>query len=133
MQINNQGEIIQGVQATLNKQEARINIISTNINEENGDVTAVRTENGFTFNKDGLNIYVGENQYNTQINNVGTYYRDGNNDIVKTTKDGSVLVNVSEQGLHKYSYDGYGEYGFVDERIEVDGEYCYATFYNREV
>lgn len=133
LQINNQGEIIQGVQATLNKQEARINIISTNINEENGDVTAVRTENGFTFNKDGLNIYVGENQYNTQINNVGTYYRDGNNDIVKTTKDGSVLVNVSEQGLHKYSYDGYGEYGFVDERIEVDGEYCYATFYNREV
>lgn len=133
LQINNQGEIIQGVQATLNKQEARINIISTNINEENGDVTAVRTENGFTFNKDGLNIYVGENQYNTQINNVGTYYRDGNNDIVKTTKDGSVLVNVSEQGLHKYSYDGYSEYGFVDERVEVDGEYCYATFYNREV
>lgn len=133
LQINSQGEIIQGVQATLNKQEARINIISTNINEENGDVTAVRTENGFTFNKDGLNIYVGENQYNTQINNVGTYYRDGNNDIVKTTKDGSVLVNISEQGLHKYSYDGYGEYGFVDERVEVDGEYCYATFYNREV
>lgn len=132
-QINAQGEIINGVQSTLNKQEIRINVISTNIDETTGDVKAVRTENGFTFNKDGLNIYTSENTYNTQINNVGTYYRDGNNVISQTTKDGSIIVNLSEQGIHKYSYDGYSEYGFIDERIEVDGEYCYATFYNREV
>lgn len=129
--ITSQGEVIEGVQQTITAQEARIKVISTNIDAD-GNVTAVRTENGFTFDKNGLNIYTSENSYNTQINNVGTYYRDGNNDIVKTTKDGSTIVNLNEQGLHQYSYDGYGEYGFVDERTEVDGEYCYATFYNRE-
>lgn len=129
--ITSQGEVIEGVQQTITSQEARIKVISANIDAD-GNVTAVRTENGFTFDKNGLNIYTSENSYNTQIDNVGTYYRDGSNDIVKTTKDGSTIVNLNEQGLHQYSYDGYGEYGFVDERIEVDGEYCYATFYNRE-
>lgn len=130
-QINNQQEIINGVQATLNTQEARIKIITTNIDEETGDITAVRTENGFTFNKDGLNIYTDANSYNTQIDNVGTYYRDGNDIVSQTTKDGSTLKNLNMIGITQYSPDSSGEYGFTDERISINGEYCYATFYNR--
>lgn len=130
-QINAQGELINGVRETLSEQEKRIEVLGTNI-DENGNVTEVTTKKGFTFNDNGLNIYTGENSYNTTITNEGTYYSDGNNTLVQTTRSGSVIVNLSEQGIHQYSYDGYSEYGFIDERIEVDGEYCYATFYNRE-
>lgn len=129
-QINAQGELINGVRETLSEQEKRIEVLGTNI-DENGNITEVTTKTGFTFNDSGLNIYGGENSYNTTITNEGTYYQDGNNILVETTRSGSVIVNLSEQGIHQYSYDGYNEYGFIDERIEVDGEYCYATFYNR--
>lgn len=130
-QINAQGELINGVRETLSEQGKQIEILGTNI-DENGNITEVTTKKGFTFNDSGLNIYTGDNSYNTTITNEGTYYQDGDNILVQTTRSGSVIVNLSEQGTHQYSYDGYNEYGFIDERIEVDGEYCYATFYNRE-
>lgn len=130
-QINTQGELINGVRETLSEQEKQIEVLGTNI-DENGNITEVTTKKGFTFNDSGLNIYTGKNSYNTTITNEGTYYQNGENILVQTTRSGSVIVNLSEQGVHQYSYDGYNEYGFIDERIEVDGEYCYATFYNRE-
>lgn len=130
-QINAQGELINGVRETLSEQGKQIEILGTNI-DENGNITEVTTKKGYTFNDNGLNIYTGENSYNTTITNEGTYYQDGENILVETTRSGSTIMNLSEQGIHKYSYDDYNEYGFIDERIEVDGEYCYATFYNRE-
>lgn len=117
---------------TLESQQAKIEIMSTYIDPVTGQVTEVTTTNGFTFNNQGLNIYTSETSYNTLINTVGTYYRDGDTDIVKTTKDGSVLKNLSIIGQHKYSYNG-SDYDFIDERIETDnGEFAYATFYNGE-
>ena len=39
--------------------------------------------------------------------------------------------DFKQRGLHQYSWDG-DSYDFSDERVEIDGEICYATFYNGE-
>ena len=124
---------INKLEAQLTDQEATLTIVSTHINKETGDlnVTEVTTTNGFTFNADGLNIYTDENTYNTRIDNEGTYYLDGEEVVGQTTKDGSILKNLSTQGQSNYSYDG-NSYDFIEERVYADGEYCYATFYNGE-
>lgn len=121
------------LETQITSQEATIKIVETHINKDDGTMAAneVTTSNGFTFNSEGLNIYVGENSYNTQINNVGTFYRDGDEIIGQTSKDGSILKDLKTQGQSQYSYDG-DSYDFIEERVEVDGEYCYATFYNGE-
>ena len=124
---------INKVEETLTSHEKTITVISTNINTTTGAVKEVTTTNGFTFNNRGLNIYTDQNSYNTQINNVCTYYKDGDEIVSQTTKDGSLLKNLSQQGQSQYSYDNINkEYEFVEERINVDGEYVYATFYNGE-
>ena len=80
-----------------------------------------------------MNLYTGQDSYNTLINNVGTYYKDGDNVISETTKDGFMATNSKNKGQHSYSYDETNDlYEFIDERVEADGEYCYATFYNGE-
>ena len=129
---------VDGLNTTINRVEEItndnsqvINIISTNIDRTTGEVREVTTTNGFKFDSKGLNIYTDENSYNTQIDNVGTYYKDGNEVISQTTKDGSILKDLKTQGQSQYSYDG-DSYDFIEERVEVDGEYCYATFYNGE-
>lgn len=119
-----------GIRETLDSQARTIEVKTKNI-DDNGNVTEVTTTNGFTFNKDGLNIYTDANSYNTQINNVGTYYKDGDEVISETTKDGVMSKDFKQRGLHQYSWDG-DSYDFSDERIEIDGEMCYATFYNGE-
>jgi len=106
-----------------------------------GKVTEVTTTTGFTFNEDGLNIKKSDTDYNTLIDNTGTYYKDGETIISMTNKDGFLAKDFRLQGQHYYSYNGSipskplasENYDFVDERIEVDGEYAYATFYNGEV
>ena len=129
---------VDGLNTTINRVEEItndnsqvINIISTNIDRTTGEVREVTTTNGFKFDFKGLNIYTDENSYNTQIDNVGTYYKDGNEVISQTTKDGSLLKNLKMQGQAQYSFDG-DSYDFIEERVEIDGEYCYATFYNGE-
>ena len=124
---------VNSLETQITSQEATIKIVETHINKDDGTMAAneVTTSNGFTFNSDGLNIYVGENSYNTQINNIGTFYRDGDEIIGQTSKDGSILKDLKTQGQSQYSYDG-DSYDFIEERVEVDGEYCYATFYNGE-
>lgn len=119
-----------GIHAQLNNQQLIIEAKTKNI-DDNGNVTEVTTTNGFTFNKNGLNIYTDANSYNTQINNIGTYYKDGDDIISETTKDGVMSKDFKQRGLHQYSWDG-DSYDFSDERIEIDGEVCYATFYNGE-
>ena len=124
---------VNSLETQITSQEATIKIVETHINKDDGTMAAneVTTSNGFTFNSQGLNIYVDENSYNTQINNIGTFYRDGDEIIGQTSKDGSILKDLKTQGQSQYSYDG-DSYDFIEERVEVDGEYCYATFYNGE-
>lgn len=118
-----------------------IDIISTNIDRTSGEVRSVTTDTGFTFNENGLNIKKSDTDYNTLIDNTGTYYKDGETIISMTNKDGFLAKDFRLQGQHYYSYNATNpseplaseNYDFVDERIEVDGEYAYATFYNGEV
>lgn len=127
------GGKINRLESSITSQEARLDVISTNIDTTTGEVREVTTSNGLKFNSDGLNLYTGQDSYNTLINNVGTYYKDGDNVISETTKDGFMATNSKNKGQHSYSYDETNDlYEFIDERVEADGEYCYATFYNGE-
>ena len=127
------GSKINQLESSITSQEARLDVISTNIDTTTGEVREVTTSNGLKFNSNGLNLYTGQDSYNTLINNVGTYYKDGDNVISETTKDGFMATNSKNKGQHSYSYDETNDlYEFIDERVEADGEYCYATFYNGE-
>ena len=127
------GGKINRLESSITSQEARLDILSTNIDTTTGEVREVTTSNGLKFNSQGLNLYTGQDSYNTLINNVGTYYKDGDNVISETTKDGFMATNSKNKGQHSYSYDETNDlYEFIDERVEADGEYCYATFYNGE-
>ena len=129
-EIDENGDIIQEVQATLNQQQAQIQVIGTNIDED-GNITAqnVIVKEGFTFNENGLNIYTDLNSFNTLINNEGSYYKDGDEIVAEATKEGFMGKEFKERGQHSFGWDG-SNYLFTNELIEVDGEYSYATFYN---
>lgn len=106
----------------------RFEVATKNI-DENGNITEITTTNGYTFNSDGLNIYTSENSFNTQITNTAVKFKDGDKVISETNKDGVISKDFKQQGLHQYSWDG-NSYDFSDERVEIDNEYGYATFYN---
>ena len=109
--------------------QERLDILGTNIDGTTGEVTSVKTGKGFTFNDEGLNINDPNEEFNTQITNRATQYKNGDEVITETSKDGFMTTDLKEKGTHQYSYNG-DTYDFVAERIEVDGEYAYAHFYN---
>jgi hypothetical protein len=109
--------------------QERLDILGTNIDGTTGEVTSVKTGKGFTFNDEGLNINDPNAEFNTQITNTATQYKNGDEVITETSKDGFMTTDLKEKGTHQYSYNG-DTYDFVAERIEVDGEYAYAHFYN---
>ena len=120
---------INSVELTLNDQQARIDVLSTNIDETNGDIKEVKTGKGYTFNNEGLNISDPNEDFNTLITNRATQYKNGDEVITETSKDGFMTTDLKEKGTHRYSWNG-SDYDMVAERIEVDFEYAYAHFYN---
>lgn len=105
--------LLQRVSAVENKQTATdytINILSTNIDKTNGNVTSVTTENGFKFNREGLNISSNEDEFNALHNTKGTYYRDGNTILTQFTKDNTIIKDLVLYGKYYYG---------VDEDLEV--------------
>lgn len=86
----------------IDSQKTTIDIISTNINTENGDVESVKTTTGYTFDKDGLKIKKDVNDYNTLIDNTGTYYKDGDTILSQTTKDGTITKDMVLYGKYYY-------------------------------
>lgn len=129
--LSDMSQDVHTVQETLTSTEKTLEVISTNIDKTTGEIREVTTINGYKFNKDGLNIYTNENSFNTLIDNEGTYYKDGDAIISETTKDGFMATSIKNKGSEEYCYDESNKvYDFIKERIEVDGEYGYATFYN---
>lgn len=120
---------INSVELTLNDQQARIDVLSTNIDTTTGEITSVKTEKGYTFNNDGLNISDPNEDFNTLITNKATQYKNGYEVITETSKDGFMTTDLKEKGTHRYSFNGY-DYEMVAERIDADGESAYAHFYN---
>lgn len=111
--VQSQDELEQRVNQTelsITEQDVKIEILSTNIDEENGNITSVTTSSGFTFNNDGLDISSGEEGFNTLINNTGTYYKDGDTIISQTTKDNIITKDMVLYGKYYYG---------VDENLDV--------------
>ena len=140
-EVNTQTGVINSVEEKITAYDYTISVVGEYINDDTGEleVNKVTTINNYTFNENGLNISSGDTKYNATIDEQGTYYKNGDEALVRTTITGSVLKNLSEQGQHRFSYNEYNDandpnddYDFVEERIEVDGEYAYALFYNGE-
>lgn len=83
----------------------KIDIISTNINMENGNLERIETVNGYTFNEEGFKIGTNENDFNALHNNVGTYYKDGETVLSQTTKDGTITRDLVLYGRYYYGVD----------------------------
>lgn len=94
----------------IDSQKTTIDIISSNINTENGDIESVKTITGYTFDKDGLKIKKSENEYNSLHDNTGSYYKDGDTILGQTTKDGSIYKDMVLYGKYYYG---------VDENLDV--------------
>ena len=89
-------ESISEIKQTSNDINMMISKITKNINPETGEVESVTTTNGITLDENGLNIYKDDNSFNTQIDNEGTYYRDGDTITSQTTKDGTITKDMVE-------------------------------------
>ena len=86
----------------IDSQKTTINIISTNINTETGDIESVKTTTGYTLDKDGLKIKKDINDYNSLHDNTGSYYKDGDTILGQTTKDGSIYKDLVLYGKYYY-------------------------------
>lgn len=132
--VNTTDEINKTVNSTqllLDEQQVRIDALSTNIDPNNGNVTSVTTGKGFTFDDKGINITDPNEGFNTLITNKSTQYKNGDEIITETSKDGFMTTDLKEKGSHQYNYDELSNvYEMVAERVEMDGEYPYAHFYN---
>lgn len=128
---NELGEEVASTRATLNSQGVQIDVLSTNI-DENGEVTSVKTTEGFTFDNNGLNISKSDTTLNTQINNVGTYYRDGNTIIGQTTKDGSKFKDMDLFGIYRYGKNSINDEPMFIAQLYTDSnnEECFGHFWN---
>ena len=124
-------EDIHTVQETMTSTEKTIDIISTNIDKTTGEIREVTTTTGYTLNADGLDIHKSDEPFHAKHKYDGTYYYDTETIVAETTVNGFMAVKIKNKGSKEYCYDETNEvYEFVKERIEVDGEYGYATFYN---
>lgn len=130
---------INEVNAKLTSQDLKIDIISTNIDTESGNITEVTTTNGFTFNSNGLNVSSSNEGYNTQIDTQGTYYKDGNTILSQTTKDGTITKDLALYGTYYYGInDNVSIENFTkDDAMFVamlyndnNNEQCFGHFYN---
>lgn len=120
---------INSVELGLNDQQLRIDVLSTNIDSETGEITSVKTGKGYTFDDDGMRISDPSEDFNAVHNNKSTQYKNGEEIITETSVDGFTTTDLKEKGTHRYSWND-NDYDMVSERIEVDGEHAYAHFYN---
>lgn len=123
----------------IDSQKTTIDIISSNINTENGNIESVKTITGYTFDSDGLKIKKSDNEYNSLHDNTGSYYKDGDTILGQTTKDGSIYKDMVLYGKYYYGVDEDLDVAnfkkddamFVSELYEdANGEEGFGHFYN---
>ena len=108
-EINDLGDAIEETSLELTKQSARIDVATTNINPETGDVLELK-RTGYELGANGL-IIDDEQGYKSVSNTTGTYYYDNDNMIGKYTKDGSVQKDMALFGKYYYG---------IDEEVNVE-------------
>lgn len=120
-------------------QKFEISVISKNIDSETGEVRSVSTENGYTFNKEGLHISSNENNFNALHNEKGTYYKDGESILTQFTINNTIIKNLILYGLYYYGVDDELDVAnfkkddamFVAQKIvDSNNEECFGHFYN---
>lgn len=70
--------------------------------DSEGNAKSVITTEGFSFNNDGLNISNSNTDFNTTIDETGTFYRDGETIISQTTKDNVITRDLVLYGKYYY-------------------------------
>lgn len=140
--INGDDGLLQRVSAVENKQTATdytINILSTNIDRTNGNVNSVTTENGYTFDKEGMHISSSEDEFNSLSNSKGTYYKDGKAILTQFTKDNTIIKDLILYGKYYYGVDDDLEVAnftkddamFIAQKFtDNNGEEGFGHFYN---
>ena len=120
-------------------QKFEISVISKNIDPETGEVRSVSTENGYTFNKDGMHIASNEDNFNALHNSKGAYYKDGESILTQFTIDNTIIKNLILYGLYYYGVDDELDVAnfkkddamFVAQKIvDSNNEECFGHFYN---
>lgn len=128
-QLNDTNGAVEEVKTTQTAQERKIEIISSNI-DENGNITEVTTTTGFTFNASGMHIS-GEG-FDAQHTSQGTYYRDGNSIVGQYTKDGSKQKDLELFGVYSYGKNDINDTPMFVAQLYTDenGEEGFGHFYN---
>lgn len=107
--------------------EGDIETLFANINSQ-GEVTSVKTTQGWTFNNSGMNIG-STSTFNTAITTSAATFKNGSTTVATIDGSGLMATTINNQGAYQYGYAN-GTYLFKDELITIDGEYAVATFYN---
>lgn len=131
---------IASVTTTQTEQGLNIDALITKTSkiDEDGNATTVKTETGFTFDVNGLNIAEkkdGSNiGFNAQITPTGTHYKDGDSIIGEYTKDGSKQKNLELFGIYSYGMENIDDTAMFISQLYTDenGEECVGHFYNGE-
>lgn len=132
-------ERVNRVESKQTATDLTIDIISTNIDKTNGNVTSVTTENGFKFNSEGLNISSSEDEFNALHNTKGTYYRDGETILTQFTKDNTIIKDLVLYGRYYYGVEEDLEVAnfkkddamFIAQKFtDSNNEECFGHFYN---
>ena len=139
--VSEQDELEQRVSQTelnITSQGAKIDILSTNIDEETGNVLKVKTTS-YELSEDGFVIDDGSG-FKSVDNTTGKYYYDNNVMIGKYTKDGSVQKDMALFGKYYYGIEEdvnvetftKDDAMFVAQLYEdEDGEVAFGHFFNR--
>lgn len=108
-EVNDLEQRVDSTELTLNTQGARLDIISTNIDEVTGDVTELKRTN-YEFGGNGI-IIESSDGFKSVKNTTGDYYYENETMIGKYTKDGSVQKDIALFGKYYYG---------INENLDVE-------------
>ena len=130
-QVNETNEILNGVIATTTENERKIEVVSTNI-DENGEVTSVKTTDGFTFNNNGMNITKSGERYNTQHTYKGSYFKDGETIVGQVDVNGGKFKDMDLYGVYRYGKNSIDDEPMFIAQLYTDSnnEECFGHFWN---
>ena len=84
---------------------ARIDKISTNIDENTGDVERIKTSTGYTFDENGMSISKDDSDFSALHTNEGTFYKNNGSIVSQITKDNIINKDMVLYGKYYYGVD----------------------------
>lgn len=91
--------------------------------ELNKDGVLTLKNNMVTIDVEGIKVAVNTNDFNTFLNNLGLYMRDGTTIVSYIDKDGLYSHNIKNDGKYERSYT------LTEDIIDENNEECEATFW----